>query len=393
LPQPLAGLRVIEVGGGSVSAASATKTFADYGADVVTVEPLTGGLVRRLPPFPEDAPRLDAGAFHLALNTGKRSIALDVETASGREVLTRLIRGAHLLVVEQPPALARRLLDLVPADGPSAVTISPHGLEGPYADRVENDASAFAWTTRMYLHATAGRPPLRYAPQLAAIQVGGTAAAVGAAAAWSTEHDGERRNIEVAAVEALSGNVDSFFITWSFNQVETPRGPGQSHIAYPAGNYRCKDGWVMFAASGPRFFDRLCQGIGHPELSTDPRFADPVQKGEHWDDFMTYLGPWLEVRTRHEVFTQLQGFGVMVAPTLEVSEVLTDPQAVARGSFVQLDQPGVGAITLAGAPFHLDEAWEVHPAPRLGQHTTALLDAAGYTRDEQIALFRAGVTG
>jgi len=384
---------VIEVGGGAVAAASATKTFADFGAEVVTIEPLGGGLVRRLPPFPEDAPRLDAGAFHLALNTSKRSIALDLETASGREVFTRLIRGADLVVLEQRPDLARRLLDLVPADGPSTVTITPHGLEGPYADRLENDASTFAWTTRMHLHAIEGRPPLRYAPQLAAIQVGGTAAAVGAAAVWSGGHGGPPRRIEVAAVEALAGNVDVFFITWSFNQAETPRGPGQSHVAYPAGNYRCKDGYVMFAASGPRFFDRLCQGIGHPELPADPRFADPLQKAEHWDDFMTYLGPWLETRTKQEVFTELQGYGVMVAPTLEVSEVLTDPQAVARGSFVQLEQPGVGTITLAGAPFHLDDAWEARPAPRLGQHTTELLDAAGYSRDEQIALFRAGVTG
>ena len=80
MPQPLAGIRVVEVGGGSVSAASATKTFADYGAEVVAVEPLAGGLVRRLPPFPEDAPRLDAGAFHLALNTGKRAPLRSIDT-------------------------------------------------------------------------------------------------------------------------------------------------------------------------------------------------------------------------------------------------------------------------------------------------------------------------
>lgn len=393
MAQPLAGIRVIEAGGGSVAAAAATKTFADYGAEVTAVEPIAGGLVRRLPPFPGDRPDLDAGAFHLALNTGKRSVAVDLATASGREVLARLLRGAHLLVLEQPPELAQAVLALVPDDGPTTVTITPHGLEGPYAGRTENEASAFAWTTRMHRHGTDGRAPLRYAPQLTAMQVGGTAAAVGAAAVWSTEHEGGRRDIEVPAVEALAGNVDSFFLLWSFTGAEALRVAGQSHAAYPAGNYRCKDGWVMFAASGPRFFQRLCDALGQPDLPQDPRYATPDAKAEHWEDFMRVLGPWLEVRTQHEVFTQLQAFGVMVAPTLEVPAALADPQTVARGSFVELDQPGVGPITLAGPPFRLDDAWEARPAPRLGEHTVEALDASGYSRDEQIALFRAGVTG
>jgi crotonobetainyl-CoA:carnitine CoA-transferase CaiB-like acyl-CoA transferase len=112
---------------------------------------------------------------------------------------------------------------------------------------------------------------------------------------------------------------------------------------------------------------------------------------------MAYLGPWLETRTRTEVVTELQAFGVMVAAALTPPEVLTDPQAVARGSFVTVDQPDLGKITLPGPPFRVREegndAWCARPAPRLGEHTSEVLDAAGYTRDEQIALFRAGVTG
>jgi CoA:oxalate CoA-transferase len=259
--------------------------------------------------------------------------------------------------------------------------------------RLENDTSEFAWTTRMHLHAIAGRPPLRYGPYIPAMQVGGTAAAAGIAAVWSLEHGGERRDIEISAIEALSGNVDTYFTVWSFSQAEMPRQGGQSKAAYPAGNYRCKDGYVMFAAAGDRFFQRLCEGIGHPELITDPRFANPLEKPLHWADFMTYLEPWLMARTRQEVFTELQTYGVMVAPMLEIPDVEHDPQAVARGSFVEVEQPGVGSMKLAGPPFRLDDAWVAKPAPALGEHTVDLLDAAGYTRDEQAALFRAAVIG
>lgn len=396
MAQPLAGVRVIEVGG-SLAAASATNLFADFGASVVMLEPLAGGQVRRLPPFPDDRPDLNSGAVHLSTNTGKRSVALDITSPSGREVLGRLAHDADLVVIELPAEEARRTLAAIGDDGPSTIAITPHGLDGPFAERRENDTSVFAWTTRMHLHARPGDPPLRYAPHLATMQVGSTAAAVGYAAIWAARHGQPRRAIEVAGVEALAGNVDSFFLTWSFTGAEQPRTPGRSKAAYPAGNYRCKDGWVMFAAAGDRFFARLCQALGQPDLPKDPRFATPLAKAEHWDDFMTYLGPWLETRTRTEVVTELQAFGVMVAPVLTPPEVLADPQAVARGSFVTLDQPGLGKVTLPGPPFRLreegDNAWCARPAPRLGEDTANVLDAAGYTRDEQIALFRAGVTG
>lgn len=390
--QPLAGVRVIEVGGG-VAVAAATKTFSDFGADVIKIEAPGGGLLRRLAPFVEDRPHIDRGAYHLAIDTGKRSIVLDLSTPSGLEVLRRLAEGARLAIVEVPPSEAPGLQAVLGGAGASVVTITPHGLTGPYAGRTENDTSTFAWTTRMQLHAIAGRAPLRYGPYIPAMQVGGSAAAVGAAAVWSLEHEGERRDIEVSAVEALSGNVDTYFTVWSFSGASQPRTGGQSKVSYPAGNYRCADGHVMFAAAGERFFNRLCEGIGHPELVRDPRFATPEAKALHWDDYMTYLEPWLMARTKQQVFEQLQAYGVMVAPTLEVPDFAVDPQTIARGSLVQVEQPGVGSMTIAGPPFRLEGAWEAKAAPALGEHTVELLDAAGYTRDEQMALFRAGVTG
>ena len=401
MTQPYSDVRVIEVGG-TVAAAAATKTLSDFGAAVIKVEPLTGGEVRRVPPFPDDLPHIDRGAYHLALDTGKRSIALDLTTPSGVQVLLDLGRGADLALLHLPPSEARPLLaalDTLGDDAPSTVTMTPHGLDGPFADYEEDDISVFARTTRMLRHSYEGEEPLRYGPFVPTIQWASTATAVSVATLWTGRHGGERRTVEVAAVEALSGNVDTWYLPWAFTGVDLPRDP-ESRLGYPAGYFECADGgYLIFSAGTPPFFGRLCAAIGKPKFATEARFLDPLEKPNHYDEFMSHLHPYLAARTRDQAFADLQEHGVMCAPLLDVRDAMADKQAVARGSFVEVDQPaGVGAQTVAGPPFRLRSAgseaapWQLRPAPTLGQHTAELLEAAGYSSEERLALFRAAVT-
>lgn len=394
VPRPLAGHRVLEVGG-SLPVAAATKLFSDYGAEVTKVEPLGGASMRRLPPFPGDVPSLDTGAYHVSLDTGKRSLALDIEVASGREVLDRLLTQADLVLVHLETSLAIDVRASVRTvvKPPAFVLLTEHGLDGPTSGYAENDMSLFAWTGRMRNHAIAGHEPLRYAPHVAEMQWAATASAAGVAALWARTQGHPAREVEVSGVEALTGNVDTWFTTWQFLGTEAPRTGGQSKLAYPAGAYRCADGYVVFAAAGLPFFTRLCEGIGHPELATDPRFMDPAQKPLNFDGFFAVLDPWLRARTKHEVFTTLQRHGVMVSPVLDASEVASDAQAVARESFVERSLPGGGTTLLAGPPFRMERGWEAGPAPRVGEHTDEILRGLGYTATERLALFRAGVTG
>ncbi len=395
MDQPFAGVRIVEIGG-TVASAGATKTLADYGARVTKVETRAGGELRRLGPFPGDVPHLDRGAFHLALDTSKRSLILDVEMPSGLEVLVGLARASDVVVVHLPAEAAQRVLSAIDGlgdAGPTTVALSTHGLQGPFAGREENDLTLFAWSNRMLRHSFTDQEPLRYSAQVATLQWASTATAVTAAAIWGRRHDGLRRRIEVGGVEALAGSVDNWFVPWSFTGAETPRPAGPSRAAYPNGLLRAADGLLTFSAANEPFFSRFCAGIGHPEFGSDPRFTDPAQKPAHFDEFMAYVDDYLSTRTRGEVFTELQAHGVMVAPVLDVSEALQDEQAVVRGSFVELAVPSIGEHTIAGPPFRLEAAWTAAPAPPLGEHTAAVLTELGYSVDEQIALFRAGVTG
>ncbi len=397
--RPLAGLRILEVGG-SVAAAGATKTLSDFGADVIKLEPLAGGEVRRLAPFPGDRPHLDRGAYHLALDTGKRSLGVDLSTLSGQHVLLDLARGAEAAVIHLPPGDASPLiarLESLGQEAPTVLAMTPHGLTGPFSGREEDDLSIFAHSNRMLRHSFTGDEPLRYGPYVATLQWAATASGVLLAVIWGRRRDGLRRTVEVPAVEAISGNVDSWFVPWLFSGIDPPRGPGVQ-AGYPTGFFQCSDGLLIFAAGTDPFFSRLCQAIGRPELAADPRFRDPLEKPNHYDEFMEHLGPYLAARTRYEAFSELQEHGVMCAPLLDISETMSDPQSVARGSFVTVEQrAGVGTQTLHGPPFRMHDqsggpAWQLRAAPMLGEHTSELLTEAGYSADEQIALFRAGVT-
>ena len=383
---PFAGLRIVELGG-AVPSTAATKRFSDLGADVVKVEPPAGAPVRRLRPFPEDRPQLDGGAFHVALDTGKRSLLLDVDSASGREVIGRLAATADLLVSDLPAAAARALRDRLPGgeSGPSMVAITPHGLEGPFAARRENDASLFGWSTRAFNQRVPGasdRGPLRYAPFLAEVQVGSTAAAVAAAVVWAQRRDGVRRFVDLSAVEALAGNVDSAFFLYAMTgTAETYPRPTDTG----ARTYACRDGHVlMLQVDREPARSRVQALVGAPGA---PAGADsPLEER---------LRSWLAGRTKQEAFQSLQRAGVIAAPILAASELLSDPQAVARGSYVRIGHPARGETTIAGPPFRIASgaraAWEARPAPAPGAHTGELLTELGYTPQEQIALARAGV--
>jgi len=393
--QPFEGVRVVEVGG-TLAVAGSTKTLSDFGADVVKVEALDGGELRRLPPFPGDMPHRDRGGYHIGLDTGKRSLVLDIATPSGLEVLLAVAARSDLVVLHLPAKETRRVLDAVESlegRAPTTLALAVHGIEGPFAERLENDVSLFAWSNRMLRHSFPNEEPLRYGPFVATMQWAATAAAAASAAIWALRHDGERRSIEVAGVEALTGNVDSWYVSWTFTGATTPRAPGPSKAAYPAGYYRCADGYVTFSAQNEPFFSRLCTGIGHPELAKDPRFTDPAQKPQHFDEFFAHVDGYLSTRTRQQVFTELQAHGVMVAPLLDIGEALGDPQAIARGSFVHVEQPGVGTATIPGPPFRVADDWVARPAPAFGEHTSEVLTELGYSPSEQVALFRAGVIG
>ena len=366
--------------------------FGNYGADVIKVEPPHGDAARRAGPYPQDIPDSEKSGLFLSLNTNKRGVTLNLETAAGRAILMELASQADLLVDNRPPGYMDSLglsYDVLHAVNPKLVvtSITPFGLSGPYRDYQTTDLVSFALTNRMYHHGVADREPINYAPDIPWFQAGSTAAAASMAAVMSSRATGEGQMVEISAMECMVGNVDARNLFYQYTGAVQQR--GALAAGYPTGAYPCQDGYVVFAAGGDRFFRRLCRAMGRADLLDDSRWATVQSRPEHQEAFEEVLLPWLMERPKAQVFTECQEVGVMCAPVNGVDDLFTDPQMVARGFFTTVDNPVAGPLTMPGAPYIMSETpWAIRmPAPTLGEHNGEVYrDRLGYSQDDLATL-------
>jgi crotonobetainyl-CoA:carnitine CoA-transferase CaiB-like acyl-CoA transferase len=368
----LSDVRVLDLGT-DVPGPYCAKLLADYGADVIKVEPPGGEAARRQGPFPGDEPHPEKSGLFLYLNANKRGVTLDYSSPTGRMLLDKLVRWADIVVENHLPSEAeargltwQRLSSLNPKLVVTSIT--PFGQTGPCRDVPAEEIALFAMSGRMYMHGQPDREPLRYAPDMVWFQVGGTAAVATMGALFASRRFGVGQQVDISALEALAGNVDTrtLFYTMSGNVPQ----PIPSTISPTSGVVPCSDGYMLMIAAGERFFRRMLRAMDMTDLLAEERFASPAARLQNRDELDAMLLPWFLERTREEAFSALQKFSVMCSPILSVNEVFDDPQMKARDYFVEIDHPVAGKLTYPGAPFKMQETpWSIRrPAPLLGEH-------------------------
>ena len=389
---------IIEIGG-SIASSAAGKQFSDFGSNVLKIEKMDGGEIRRAPPFFEDNPTIESSGMHIFLDTGKKSIVVDYLSTSGMEIISKLVSGIDLVIIEEQPDVALKLIEVIKlaSVNTSTLAISPHGLKGPYSNHLESDLSIFAQSTRLARQRPSmdknSLAPVGYAPYTTSMQVGLTAGAIASAILWKNKNNVDPYHAEVSAVEALASNVDTPFVAWALTDGVMNYAPASGRAAYPTGVYECSDGHVQFTGADSPFFERCCIAIGRPEWAEDERFLDLNQKPNHREEFLAHITPWLQQRTKLEVFKIMQEAKVLCTPVFTVEEAINDPQAIARKSFTTFQQDEIGEIISPAYPFKeymSDEEWILRPAPKFGEHTAGILASMGYSSTEQQALFRIG---
>jgi len=387
---PLEGLRVLDLSR-LLPGPFTTLVLADLGADVIKVEdPRGGDWLRGAPPLAGEA----SGAFH-ALNRNKRSLALDLARAEGRDAFLRLADRADAVVESFRPGVLARLglsWEALHARNPRLVlcSITGYGQDGPYAGRAGHDLDYVAIAGVL---AQNGSPeaPIPLGVQAADLAGGAWPAVAGILAALlGRAAGGEGAHVDISMTEgALALLALPLGMAWARG---TPLARGRELLAGGAacyGVYRTRDArFVALAALEPRFFEAFCAAAGRPELA-----ARQMEQGG--------AGPRAELeavfaaRTRAEWAAFAAEHDVCLAPVLEGDEPRADPQLAARGAFVEVDTPWEGrAIPGVASPIRIRGARApLRPAPRLGEHGEEVLLAVGCSPDEVRALRRSGVLG
>jgi len=366
---PLTGIRVLDLTR-LLPGPFCTMLLADMGADVVKVEEPGGGdYLRWTPP-------LAAGQSVLfnAINRNKRSITLNLKSPAGRDLLLRLVENADVLVEGNRPGVMARLglgWDVLHARNQMLVmcSITGYGQDGPFASRAGHDLNYMATAGALGLNGSVDGPPAPLSVQVADIGGGGLQPAVAILAALVAVGRGERGRWIDASM--MDGAVSWLALALAAQGGGEQVGRGDQRLGgrYPCYRvYACKDGgFYSVGALEPKFWATLCDTIERPDL-LGAQFAEGDEGGgAHEEMESVFLS-----RTRLEWEQKLAGLEVCCEPVLELGEVATHPQVVARGLIASTPE---GVEVRPAIPLRAD--WRRRAAPSLGGHTAEILAEVG----------------
>jgi alpha-methylacyl-CoA racemase len=397
---PLEGIRVLDLSrllpGGFCS-----LLLADFGAEVLKVEDTgMGDYIRWSPPYYEGAHESARSALFLSLNRNKRSIRLDLKNERGREVLLRLVREYDVVLESFRPGVLDRLgvgYERMREQNAGLVycAISGYGQDGPKRSASGHDMNYLGLIGLLGLTGERGGEPVQAAGQIADLGGGALMAAFGIMAALR-ERDGgggspgsaEGQLVDVSMADGALSWLAMVAATYFADGTVPRRGDlplAGSLICYRP--YECADGWVTLGALEPKFWQAFCRGVGREDL-TAKQFERPGSDS-HAEVVEIFRG-----RTRE----QWQAFALehdcCLEPVLELDEALDSELIRAREMVVEIEQPGAErAVRQLGVPIKLARTPGEHgrlPGPELGEHSEAVLLAAGYSEAEVAELLTSG---
>ncbi len=396
---PLSGVRVLEVANW-LAAPAGCALLADFGAEVVKVEPPNGDPYRGFQPQSYGYSVSFNFAFELD-NRGKRGMTLNLEQPRARDVLYRLVAEADVFVTNLLPKRRERYeltyQELI-QHRPDLIYLSltGYGSEGPDRDRPGYDYAAF-WA-RSGIMALLGEPDAPPPPQRPGMGDHTTALLVAGSVAMALldrQRTGQGQEVDVSlhntGLWVLGMDIQGALLAGE----DAPRVSRQAALNPLFNSYQTGDGrWLMLVMLvSDMYWPQFCRAMERVDLENDPRFATFEARLQNCKELIALLDELFAQRTLDEWGRRLDEEGCIWAPAQTTKEVISDPQSRARGAFTKIDHPTQGEMELVDTPVKFGKArvGVRGPAPELGQHTEEVLLEAGYNWDDIVKLRDEGV--
>jgi len=344
---PLAGLRVVELGQ-LIAGPFCGQLLGDMGAEVVKIEQPKGGDPMR------NWGQGEQPTWWKVIARNKYSVAADLKTPAGQDLVRKLIAKADILIENfRPGTLERWSLD--PRDLLQIntrliiVRVSGYGQTGPYASRAGFGGIAEAMGGWRKIVGEPDRAPARMG-----ISIGDTLAATyGCMGALAALHErktsGKGQIVDVALYESVLQVMEGLIPEWAVAGHKRERTGSKLPGIAPSNVYRCSNGEYLIGANQDSVFARLCDAMGHSELATDPRYANHVARGRNQEELDNLINAWTETFTIDELEALMIEHGVPAGRIFDAEDMLSDPHFAAREAVITLDDPELGSVQMQGA--------------------------------------------
>ena len=393
----LTGLRVLDLAN-NIAGSYCGKLLADFGAEVIKVEPpKEGNPLRKKAPFFKDEQDKEKSGMFFYLNTNKKSLTLDITKQEGAEVFKKLVKNSDVVIEDFEPGKMKEWglgYDELKKENPKLImtSITWFGQDGPYKDFKANNFTAYGIGGAMYVMRPTRWPDTRPAV-LGGYQAEYTAGLIAyiatMAAVVSPKEEGTW--IDLSVMEAVTSTLTGIMADYSYLGLSRRTLPWAIHGFPTQENYPCKDGYVNLTP-GIGGTQAIADLIGKPEERENPLLVKAGARVKEPEKFEALILPWLKEHTKWEITEKAQKLRLAFAPILSPGELPDDPQIKAREFFVKVEHPEMKEVTYPGAPAKLSESpWKEGRAPLLGEHTQEILNSAGLSEKDIKELQEKGI--
>ena len=392
---PLHGVTVLELSS-MYAAPTCGRMMRDFGATVIKVEdPVAGDFARQWSPFKNG---LSLGFSRL--NSGKRSLGIDLRSEDGREIVRDLVPHVDVVLESFRPGRMEAWglgYDILSSRNPGVVMtrVSGFGQTGPYSERPGFGTVAETSSGYAYINGWPSTPPTS-PPFGFADSIAGISAAFGTAMAlFNRGRTGVGDVVDVALYEPLMFIIGDIILQWTGNGAIQERVGNGTGSASPRGIFQAKDGkWLSIAASSQTIAVRLFEAMDRPDIIKDPRYATNAARMEHNEDMQKIVSEWVQTQPRTDILAILESHDVVAAGVNDARDVTEDPHFSERTLVDLTGSDLLGKVKMPGPILHVSSysGPEYAGVPAIGQHTKEVLqDFLGFDDARIQSLAQSGV--